>query len=302
MRILVTGASGMLGSAVSDALLARGDEVVGLSRDPERAAVTNPKVVWHAWRSGSERPPGEALEGIDAVVNLIGESLDQRLTPEAKQRIRDSRVRATKNLVDGIAAATAPPPVLVSQCAVGYYGERGDAILDESAVPGGDFLAELCADWEQAALAAEQGSARVAVLRTGPVLDPDGGLLKQLLPPFRLGVGGPLAGGGQYMAWIHRDDVVRIVLWALAEADARGPLNACAPNPVTNREFSRALGRALGRPALVPAPKLAIAALRGRELADAVTSSQRVIPRRLLDLGYEFRFPEVEPALRDLLT
>ncbi|MGH2952802.1 MAG: TIGR01777 family oxidoreductase [Solirubrobacterales bacterium] len=297
----MTGASGMIGSAVCDSLLARGDEVVGLSRDPARARETNPTVGWHVWSPAAERPPEAALEGVDAVVNLIGESLNQRLTPEAKERLRESRVRATKNLVDGMLAAPHPPRVLVSQCAVGYYGDRGDAILDESAGPGDDWTAELCADWEAEALEAGRADVRVCVLRSGLYLDPVGGLLKQLMLPFRLGVGGPLAGGRQYMPWIHRADEVGLITWALGEERASGSLNATAPNPVTNREFSKAFGSALRRPAIAPVPKLAIAALRGGELAETVTSSQRVIPRRALDLGYEFRLTEIEPALRDLL-
>jgi uncharacterized protein (TIGR01777 family) len=301
MRVLVTGASGKIGSAVCDALLARGDEVVGLSRDPARARGSNPTVTWHPWNPASERPPEAAFEGLEVVINVVGEEIDQRLTPEAKRRIHDSRVRATKNLVDGISAAPDKPRALVSQCAVGYYGERGDAIVDESTPPGSDFLARLCADWEAAAREAERAGVRVAVLRSGPLLDPDGGLLKQLLLPFKLGVGGPLAGGRQYMPWIHRDEETSMLLWAADTEEVSGSLNACAPNPVTNREFSRTLGRVLGRPAVVPAPKLAVAALRGSELADAVVASLRVIPRRALDLGYEFRFPELEPALRDLL-
>lgn len=292
----------MLGSAVCDALLARGEEVVGLSRDPERARATNATITWHPWEATEERPPAEALEGVDAVVNLIGESLDQRLTPEAKERIRASRVRATKNLVDGILAAPEPPKALVSQSAVGYYGDRGEAIVDESSPPSEDFLARVCVDWEAAALAAADDGVRVAVMRSAPVLDPQTGLLKQLLLPFRLGVGGPLAGGSQFMPWIHRDDEVGIFLWALDDDDASGAFNACSPNPVTNREFSQILGRILRRPAIVPVPKLAIAALRGGELADTVLSSQRAIPRRALDLGHEFRFPDLEPALRDLLA
>jgi uncharacterized protein len=302
MRILVTGASGMIGTAVCDALLARGDEVVGLSRDPDRARTTNPTVTWHPWQASEERPPDEALTGVGAVVNLIGESLDQRLTPEAKERIRASRVRATKNLVDGILAASQPPAVLVSQCGINYYGDHGEAIVDESTRPGDDFVARLCVEWQDEALAAAQGGVRVAVLRTAPVLDPRGGLLKRLLLPFRLGVGGPLAGGAQYMPWIHRDDATGILLWALDNDEVSGSLNACTPNPVTNRDFSRTLGRVLGRPALAPVPKLAVAALRGRELADSLLASLRVVPRRALDLGYEFRFPELEPALRDLLS
>jgi hypothetical protein len=301
MRVLVTGASGLIGSAVSDALLARGDEVVGLTRDPERARSTNPTVRWHAWSPATERPPAAAFEHVDAVVNLIGENINQRLTAAAKRRIRDSRVRATKNLVDGMLAAEPTPRTLVSQCAVGFYGDRGEAIVDESTANATDWVGTLCAEWEQTALAAAGPGLRVTVLRSGLLLDPDGGLLGQLLLPFRLGVGGPLAGGRQYMPWIHRADEVGIVLWALDDPRVSGSVNATAPNPVTNREFSKVLGRVLRRPAVVPAPRLAIAALRGEELAEQVTASLRVVPRRALDLGYVFRFPELEPALRDLL-
>jgi uncharacterized protein (TIGR01777 family) len=301
MRVLVTGASGMIGSAVCDALLARGEEVVGLSRDPARARDSNPTVNWHVWNPASERPPEAAFEGVDAVVNLIGESLNQRLTPDAKERAHASRVRATKNLVDGMLAAPTPPRVLVSQCAAGYYGDSGDAILDESAAPGDDWSARLCVDWEAEALAAEKGGVRVCVLRSAPYLDPAGGLLKQLALPFKLGVGGPLAGGRQYLPWIHRADEVGLITWALEDDRVRGSLNAAAPNPVTNRDFSKALGAALRRPAIIPAPKLVVIAMRGREVADAVTASLRVVPRRALDLGYEFRFTEIGSALRDLL-
>jgi uncharacterized protein len=300
MRVLVTGASGMIGSAACDALLARGHEVVGLSRDPARAVATNPTVSWHTWSPATERPPQEAFEGVDAVLNLIGEVINQRLTPDAKERIRDSRVRATKNLVDGMTAMTDGPRVLVSQCAIGYYGDRGEAIVDESAPPADDWLAQLCVEWQDAALEAEKARIRVVVLRSGHYLDPSGGLLKQLMIPFKLGVGGPLAGGRQYMPWIHRDDEIGLILWALGNEQVSGVLNATAPNPVTNREFSKALGRAIQRPAIFPAPKLAVIAMRGSELADAVTGGQRVIPRRALDLGYEFRFTEIEPAMRDL--
>jgi uncharacterized protein len=291
----------MIGSAVCDALLARGDEVVGLSRDPARARETNPTVSWHAWNPTEERPLEAALEGVDGVINLIGEEINQRLTPEAKQRIRDSRVRATKNLVDGISASPTKPSVLVSQSAVGYYGDHGEAMIDEGKRKGEGFLSDLPAEWEQAALGAEELGVRVAIFRSAPVLDPRGGLLKQLLLPFRLGVGGALAGGDQYMPLIHRDDEVGLFLWALDNEAVSGVLNASLPNPVTNREFSKALGRVLRRPAIAPVPKFAIAALRGGELTDGVLWSQRVIPRRSLDLGYVFRFPELEPALRDLL-
>ncbi len=245
MRVLVTGASGFLGSAVCDALLARGDEVVGLSRDPERARQGNPTVTWHAWNPTAERPPASALEGVDGVVNLIGEPIDQRWTETAKRRIRDSRERATKNLVDAISATEPRPKTLVSQSGVGYYGDRGDALVDESAGPGSSFDSEVCVAWEAAAREAEKIGVRVVVTRTGLVLDPEHGLLKQLLLPFKLGVGGPLAGGGQYMPWIHVDDEVRLLLWALDTDRASGTYNATAPNPVTNR---RVLEGARARP------------------------------------------------------
>jgi uncharacterized protein (TIGR01777 family) len=210
-------------------------------------------------------------------------------------------VRATKNLVDGMLSAAPVPRVLVSQCAVGRYGDRGEAIVDESTPPAADWTAQLCVDWEEEALAAERGGVRVAVLRSAPVLDPAGGLLKQVLTPFKFGVGGPLAGGGQYMPWIHRDDEVGLVLWALDNAAVSGSLNASAQTPATNREFTKALGRALHRPTFMPVPRAALVAMRGEELTGQILGSIRVVPRRALDLGYDFRFPEIDGALRDLL-
>ena len=301
MRVLVTGASGFLGSAVCDALLARGDEAVGLTRDPERARQGNPTVAWHAWSPVAERPPASALAGVEGVVNLVGEPIDQRWTESAKQHIRDSRVRSTKNLVDAISAAEPRPKTLVSQSGVGYYGDRGEAVVDESNGPGATFDAEVCVAWEAAAHEAEKVGVRVVVMRSGLVLDPDHGLLKQLLLPFKLGVGGPLAGGAQYMPWIHVDDEVRLMLWALDTDQASGTYNAAAPNPVTNREFSKALGRVLRRPAVLPVPKLALRARFGDELGEVVLGGQRPIPRRALDAGFGFRHPELEPALKDLL-
>ncbi len=301
MRVLVTGASGFLGSHVSDALLARGDDVVGLTRDPARARATNPTITWHAWNPTAERPPATALEGVDGIVNLIGEPIDQRLTDEAKERIRESRERATKNLVDAISAVDPRPLALVSQSAVGYYGDRGDAVVDESTPPGSAFDSEICVAWEATARAAEEVGVRVVITRTGLVLDPQAGLLKQLLVPFKLGVGGPLAGGRQYMSWIHVDDWTRLVLWLLDTESASGTFNATAPNPVTNRELSKALGRVLGRPAVAPVPKLALKLRFGDEMGEILTAGQRAIPRRALDAGFEFAHPDLEPALRDLL-
>jgi uncharacterized protein len=302
MRLLVTGASGLLGSAVCDALLARGDEVVGLTRDPDRARRKNPTVSWYAWQPTTERPPGAALDEIDGVVNLIGEEINQRLTDQAKIRIRESRIVGTRNLLQGIAAGPTEPSVFVGQSAIGYYGDRGSQILDEESGPGEPgFITEVVTDWEEAERKAEDVFDRVVIFRTGLVLTKHGGLLDQLLLPFKLGLGGPIAGGDQYMSWVHIEDVVGLFLWALDDHRVWGVINGTAPNPVTNSEFSKALGRALHRPAVVPVPKFAVAALRGGELADAVAGGARVVPRRALDLGYEFRHADLDPALRDAL-
>ena len=302
MRVLVTGASGLLGSALCDALLARGDEVVGLTRNPDRARPKNPTIRWHAWRPTTERPPDAALDGIDAVVNLIGEEINQRLTDQAKVRIRESRVLGTRNLLQGIKASSTEPSVFVGQSAIGYYGDRGAQVIDEESGAGEpDFITEVVTDWEAAEKQAEDAVDRVVIFRTGLVLTKDGGLLKQLLLPFKLGVGGPIAGGDQFMSWIHIEDVVGLFIWALDDHRAWGVINGTAPDPVTNREFSKALGRALHRPAFMPVPKFAVAALRGGELADAVAGGARVLPRRALDLGYEFRHRDLDESLRTAL-
>jgi uncharacterized protein (TIGR01777 family) len=301
MRVLISGASGLIGSALADALLARGDEVVGLTRDPERARPKNPTVRWHAWQATTERPPPEALEGVDGVVNLIGEEINQRLTDQAKVRIRESRIAGARNLLQGVKASPTEPSVFIGQSAVGYYGDRGAQILDEESQPGEGFTAEIPIDWEAAEREAEDVFDRVVIFRTGLVLTKHGGLLKQLLLPFKLGVGGPIAGGEQFMSWISIEDLVGLFLWALDTHQVWGIINATAPNPVTNREFSKALGKALHRPAFMPVPKFAVTALRGGELADAVAGGARVLPRRALDGGYEFRHPELDEALRSAL-
>jgi len=302
MRALVTGASGMIGSTVADALIARGDEVVGLTRNPDAARSANPGVRWHRWDPALERPPAEALEGVDGVLNLLGESIDQRLTDSAKKRIVESRETATRNLVAAIAAADQRPAVMVSQSAVGYYGDRDDEIVDESSEPGEGFAAELPIAWEAAAREVEKTGVRLVVVRTAPVLDRRGGLLKRLMLPFKLGLGGPIAGGDQYLPWIHIDDEVGILLWALDDEKVSGVVNASAPEQVTNREFTKALGRALHRPAVVPLPKFALSAVVGSELAGTIAGGQRVAPRRTTELGYEFRYPRLEPAMRAALA
>lgn len=302
MKVLITGASGAIGKALCDALLARGDEVVGLTRDPEAARRSNARVEWHAWDPSRERPAAEALSGVDGVVNLLGEKINQRWSDEAKRRIRESRETATKNLVDAILGLEQGPRVLVSQSAVGYYGDTGDAVVDESTPPGDRFDSQVCVAWEAAAREIEGSGTRLVITRTGLVLDKDHGLLKELLVPFRLGVGGPLAGGAFYMPWIHLDDEVGMLLWALDDEGAEGVYNATAPNPVTNRDFSKALGSALGRPAFMPVPKLAVVARLGREMGDAATTGQRALPQRALDDGYAFRHPEIGAAMKAALA
>jgi uncharacterized protein (TIGR01777 family) len=303
MRVLITGATGTIGLALADALHARGDQVVALSRDPERGQrVLGNGAEVHAWPEPTlEPPPAQALADVDAVVHLLGEPVAQRWTEEAKRTIRDSRVLGTRSLVAGLTALGdgVGPRALISQSATGFYGPRGDAPIDEQASAGNDFLAEVVVAWEREAAAAAPRM-RVAFSRTGVVLASGGGALAKMLPFFRMGIGGPVAGGRQYVPWIHLDDVVGALLHCVDHESAGGPVNLTAPNPVTNAELSRALGHALGRPAVLPVPSFAIKLLYG-EMAEMVTTGARVIPARLRELGYAFRHPEVESALRDVL-
>ncbi len=302
-RVVVTGATGAIGRAVVAALRERGDEVSALSRDPSRAArALGPSVELHAWpQPTAAPPPREAVAGADAVVHLLGEPVAQRWTATAKARIRDSRVQSTRQLVSALADLPGDlrPQVLVSQSATGFYGPSDDRELDEQAPPGEDFLAGVVRAWEHEAQAAES-LLRVARTRTGVVLSRSAGALAQMLPFFRLGIGGPVAGGRQYVSWIHLDDVVAAIVFCLDRDGANGPLNLTAPHPVTNAEFSHALGHALRRPAVLPVPSLALRALYG-EMSQIITTGQRVIPRRLDELGFQFRHPFVEQALRQAL-
>ncbi len=302
MRVLVTGASGAIGSALCDTLVARGDEVAGLTRSPERSREANSSVRWHEWDATHERPDPDAFDGVDAVVNLIGEPIDQRWTDSAKERIMESRRTSTRNLVATIGGLDSKPKVLINQSAIGYYGDQGDAALDETAGPGDDFAARVVVEWEKAAEPAKAAGIRLVLVRTGLVLNPDAGLLKRLLPPFRMGVGGPLAGGKQYMAWVHLADEIGVIVWALENAEIEGAVNASAPNPVTNRDFSKALGKSLGRPSLIPTPGFAVDLILGREAAEhTAKASIRAVPKRTQELGYSFRYPELEAALDNLL-
>lgn len=301
MRVTVTGATGLIGTRLVAALARRGDDVTVLSRDPERARERlGVGIEAAAWDPLGAPAPAAALAGRDGVIHLAGEPVAQRWSDAAKERIRTSRETGTANLVAGLRAAEPRPAVLVSASAVGYYGARGEEELDESAAPGEGFLSEVCVAWERAAQAAEALGMRVAVVRTGVVLDPGGGALAKMLPPFKAGVGGPVAGGRQWMPWIHVDDLVGLYLAALDGAAWSGPLNGSGPEPVTNRDFSKALGRALHRPAVAPVPRLALRALYG-EMEEIVTTGQRAVPQRPLAFGYRFAHPQLDEALRSAL-
>ncbi len=301
MKVTVTGATGVIGSALVHELLERGDEVTVLSRDAGRARETfEGRVEAHDWREPkTEAPPRAALRGRGGIVHLLGEPVAQRWSEDAKREIRDSRVLATGNLVAALRDLpdAERPGVLVSQSASGWYGPRGDERVDESEPSGSDFLAGVTRDWEARARDAERLGMRVAITRTGVVLAPDGGALEKMLPFFKLGLGGPVAGGRQYVPWIHLDDVAGALAFALHDEHASGPLNLAAPEPVTNKELSRTLGRVLKRPAFAPVPGLAVKLLYG-DMATIVTTGVRAVPRRLTELGYEFRRPDLEDALR----
>jgi uncharacterized protein len=301
LRIAVTGATGLLGSRAVSALRERGAHVTVLTRDPFRAREILGDVEAAAWRATEEAAPRAALEGRDAVLHLAGEPIAQRWSEGAKRAIRDSRVLGTRNLIAGLRGLEERPPALVSSSAVGYYGAHGEEPLDEDAPAGRDFLAQVCLEWEAEASRAAELGMRVVRLRTGVVLSREGGALARMLPPFRLGVGGPVAGGRQYVSWIHHEDLVGLMLAAIEREDWSGPFNATAPAPVTNAQLSRALGRALHRPAVLPLPGAALRAIYG-EMAQVITKGARVVPAKALVLGFEFRHAQLEPALRGLLA
>ena len=288
-RVTVTGGTGLIGRRLADALRDRGDDVTVLSRGaPGTVRWADPT---------SEPPPPEALAGRDGVVHLLGENVAQRWTSAAKRRIRESRELGTRQMVEGLSrrADDERPPAIVSMSAIGYYGARGDEAVDESEPAGDDFLAEVVQAWEAEARKAETLGVRVAIPRTGVVLATGGGALEKMLPPFKMGVGGPVAGGRQYVPWVHLDDVVGALLLLLDAGT--GTYNVTAPEPVTNRELSKALGRALRRPAVAPVPALALRALYG-EMAWIVTTGVRAVPKRLLEDGYSFARPDLDDALR----
>ncbi|MEY3203727.1 MAG: hypothetical protein RLZZ21_58 [Planctomycetota bacterium] len=301
MKALVTGATGFVGPRLLRLL----DKPVVVSRNPDRAKQSIGHLAGRIvrWDPLEGPPPPEAFEGIDVVYHLAGESVaGARWTAAQKARIRDSRVVGTRHLVQGIAQAAVKPATLVSASAVGYYGSRGDEELTESATPADDFLARVCVEWEREALAAADLGVRVVTARTGIVLGSgSGGALAKMLTPFKLGAGGPLGNGRQWMPWVHVADLARLYVHAADHGEIRGPMNAVAPQPVRNSEFTKALARQLHRPAFMPAPYLGLRLVFG-EFAQVLFASQRVIPQVALDTGFAFQYPDITSALREILA
>lgn len=305
MKVLVSGSSGLVGSELVETLRRSGREVVRLVRPATSSPVQEPHVTWQAGvdsTSGVDRRALEERGPFDAVVHLAGESIASgRWTEEKKRRIRESRVRGTRALAEALVALDSPPRVVLSASAIGFYGDRGGEVLTESSPPGSGFLPDVCKEWE-AATAPLGGGTRVVYLRTGIVLSKKGGALKKMLTPFRLGLGGRIGSGEQYMSWITLDDEIGAIEHVLATDGLRGPVNLVAPNPVTNAEFTKALGRALGRPAFLPLPAFAARLVLGEMADDLLLASARVEPQVLEATGYVFRHPTIDAGLRAALA
>ena len=307
MKIVIAGGSGFLGGPLAEVYAEEGHQVIVLTRsvpsgesrhDPGTGVPGITRLGWTA--DGKIGPWAAIVEAADAVINLSGEAIDKgRWTPQRKAQLRDSRILATRSLAASILAAAVPPKVFVSGSAIGYYGDTGDRPITESSPPGHDFLAQLCEDWEGEAHRAGSSGARVALLRTGVVLDRSGGALPRMMLPFKFFAGGPLGSGKQYVSWIQRLDWVEMVRWIVETPDASGPINATAPAPVTNKEFTRAIGRSMHRPGLLPVPPFALKLAVGG-LAESILGGQRVLPARALALGYHFRYPDIDQAFRGM--
>ena len=301
MRLILTGGTGFIGNALRESLVQKGHEVVVFTRQSSRENQPGLRTRYVYWNPPQGGAWERELEGMDGILNLAGEPIaGRRWTTEQKQKILESRAAATQGLVNAVKNAKRKPYFLLSASAVGYYGPHGDEELTEEAPHGRDFLAQVCQAWEAHALRAEDFGIRVVRLRIGIVLEKGGGALGKMLAPFRLGLGGPLGTGEQWMSWIHRDDLVGLVHFLLEKKEIRGAVNGTAPHPVRMKEFSQALGRALHRPAFFPVPGFALKILLG-EMADMLLTGQRVRPKRVLEAGYSFKFPQLEMALREIL-
>ncbi len=307
MRMVVIGGRGFIGRAVLEQCLSTWEEELQVTVVTRRKKGAELLPAWQRpfiWNVEESPPPPSLLEGADAVINLAGETVAQRWTPAAKQRIRDSRILTTRNLVEAIHQTAHPPKVLVNASAVGYYGDRGDEELTEDSPPGQGFLAEVCRLWEEEALRAREWGVRVVCARFGIVLGVGGGVMEQLLPVFEWGLGAKIGSGRHWLSWVHIADAAGLVLHAVTNEQVRGPMNVVAPNPVTNREFTRLLARAVGKPAflatLLSVPPLLLRLQLG-EGATVLTASQRVFPKVALETGYNFAFPQLEKALKEVV-
>lgn len=306
MRVVITGGTGLIGRDLARAMGAQGHDVVILTRNPRKAGNLPPGVHAAGWDGKTAAGWGGLLDGEDTgIVHLAGESIAEgRWTDEKKRRIRDSRVESSRAVVEAIRQAAVKPRVLLQGSAVGYYGPRGDEVVTEDDPPGRDFLSAVCVEWEESSREAEALGVRRALLRTGIVLSPEGGALPKLLLPYRLLAGAPLGSGRQWFPWIHAEDEVAAIRFLLKRDDAQGPFNLSAPNPVTNRQLGDALARAVGRPNPLQALGLKVpgAVFRAAlgEMADSILHGQRAVPKKLLGLGFRFRYPDLQPALADL--
>ena len=299
MKVLITGATGLIGRSLCKLLAREGHTIVGVSRSGQKPQGLEVAEMYK-WDTASGPPPPAALNEVDAIVNLAGEPIAaRRWSDQQKKAIRDSRVLTTRNLVEGITASR-KPLVLVSSSAVGFYGDRGDEELDESSKAGTGFMSEVCQEWEREATRASELGVRVALIRTGVVLSTGGGALEKMLPPFKLGLGGRLGSGKQWFPWIHISDIAGIFRHAILTSTLTGAVNGTAPEPATNAEFTRELGRLLHRPTFFPVPEMALRALMG-EMANVLFDSQRVLPKAALASGYQFQYPSLAPALEDVL-
>ncbi len=297
MKIVVSGSTGLIGSALTRALTRRGDKVVPLIR--RRVAPGEQALAWDPEQGTIDRA---GLEGTDAVIHLAGENVFGRWSPAKKQRIHDSRVNGTRLVSDALAGLHRPPATLLAASAIGYYGDRGEETVTEESAPGEDFLAQVARGWEAATAPATRAGIRVVNMRIAVVLTTIGGALAKMLPAFRLGLGGPVGSGNQYLSWIVLDDIINAILHLLGNPNLVGPVNMTAPTPLTNRAFAKTLGKVLGRPAVVTVPAFALQIAFGAEGAAMVQGGQRVLPARLVASGFRFSFREVEPALRHLLA
>jgi uncharacterized protein (TIGR01777 family) len=300
MKILISGATGLIGRRLCNRLISEGHRISTLTRHPDKAADL-PQVEPFRWDPEKAIPPIESMAGVDAVVHLAGEPIAaKRWTEVQKRKIRNSRVVGTRNLIEGLHRAGNKPGVLVSGSAVGFYGHHADEVLTETARPATGFLVDICRDWEAEASNAEKLGIRVVLIRIGVVLSPEGGALPKMLLPFRLGLGGRLGSGRQWFPWIHIDDLVGIIHLAIFDERLSGPINGVAPGVITNAEFTKELAKVLHRPAFLIVPELALRIIQG-EMATIVLSSQRVIPAVALQAGYQFAFPGVREALREIM-